>query len=80
VIVDDGLATGSTMVAALHAVRAQKPARLVAATGVALAETLERIEPLADDVVCLEVRPRFSPWGSSSATSSRSKTRRSSRS
>lgn len=59
VIVDDGLATGATMVAALHAVRAQKPSRLVAATGVAPAETLERIESLADDVVCLEAPAVF---------------------
>ncbi|MFH0953980.1 MAG: phosphoribosyltransferase family protein [Verrucomicrobiota bacterium] len=58
-VVDDGLATGATMVAALHAVRARKPARLIAATAVAPAETVERIGPLADEVVCLEVPAQF---------------------
>ncbi len=59
VIVDDGLATGATMIAALHAVRARKPAQLIAATAVAPADTLERVQELADEVVCLEVPRHF---------------------
>jgi predicted phosphoribosyltransferase len=54
IVVDDGIATGSTMIAALRAVRAQNPSRLVAAVGVAPAETLLRMRAEADEVVCLD--------------------------
>lgn len=54
IIVDDGVATGSTMIAALRFVRAGKPARLVAATAVAPGATVRRLQALADEVVCLE--------------------------
>jgi predicted phosphoribosyltransferase len=53
IVVDDGLATGSTMIAALHAVRARKPATLVCAVPVASPDSLELVRPLADEVVCL---------------------------
>lgn len=52
IVVDDGLATGATMTAALHAVRAQHPAELVCAVPVAARESLESVAPLADRVVC----------------------------
>ncbi len=55
IVVDDGIATGSTMIAALRAVRAGRPAKLVAATAVAPAETIRRIRAEADEVVCLEI-------------------------
>ncbi len=54
IVLDDGIATGSTMIAALRAVRARRPAKLVAATGVASREALELIRGEADEVVCLE--------------------------
>jgi putative phosphoribosyl transferase len=63
VVVDDGLATGATMIAALRAVRPRGPARLVAATAVAPAETLERVGELADEVVCLDVPQTFMAVG-----------------
>lgn len=53
VVVDDGLATGATMIAALHAIRMRKPARLICAVPVAPPDTLEKIAPLADQVICL---------------------------
>ena len=53
IVVDDGLATGATMIAALHAVRARKPARLVCAVPVAAPESLEKVRGYADEVVCL---------------------------
>ncbi|MBI3622216.1 MAG: phosphoribosyltransferase [Nitrospirae bacterium] len=59
IVVDDGLATGSSMIAALRAVRARRPAKLIAATAVAPAQTLELIKELADEVVCLEVPEIF---------------------
>lgn len=54
IVVDDGLATGATMIAALHSVRARKPERLVCAVPVASASGLAHVRPYADDVVCLE--------------------------
>jgi putative phosphoribosyl transferase len=58
IVVDDGLATGATMISALHALRTRKPARLICAVPVAPPDTLEKIRPYADDVVCLEA-PEF---------------------
>jgi predicted phosphoribosyltransferase len=57
IVVDDGVATGSTMIAALRSVRARHPAKLVAAAGVASAEALRLIGGEADEVVCLETPP-----------------------
>jgi putative phosphoribosyl transferase len=53
IVVDDGLATGATMIAALHAVRARKPEILVCAVPVASPDSLELVRPYADQVVCL---------------------------
>jgi putative phosphoribosyl transferase len=54
IVVDDGLATGATMIAALHAVRAGAPAKLVCAVPVAASESLLKVKPYADEVVCLD--------------------------
>jgi predicted phosphoribosyltransferase len=54
IVLDDGIATGSTMIAALRAVRVRQPAKLVAATGVASADALRLVVREADEVVCLE--------------------------
>jgi erythromycin esterase-like protein/predicted phosphoribosyltransferase len=53
ILVDDGLATGSTMLAALWAVREDDPARIVVAVPVADPEVCEALRREADDVVCL---------------------------
>jgi putative phosphoribosyl transferase len=63
IVVDDGLATGATMIAALHAVRARKPARVVCAVPVAAPDSLERVRPYADEVVCLEAPHAFHAVG-----------------
>jgi predicted phosphoribosyltransferase len=63
IVVDDGLATGATMIAALHAVRQGGPARLVCAVPVAASQSLELVRAHADEVVCLEVPPRFAAVG-----------------
>jgi predicted phosphoribosyltransferase len=52
VLVDDGLATGASMRAAVRAVRAAGPARVVVAVPVAAAETCRSLEAEADEVVC----------------------------
>jgi len=59
IVVDDGLATGATMIAALHALRAAKPKKLVCAVPVAPADSIERVKPWCDEVVCLLVPPGF---------------------
>ena len=53
IIVDDGLATGATMIAAARSVRARKPSRLVIAAPVGSAEACAQLRGEADDVVCL---------------------------
>lgn len=59
IVVDDGLATGATMVSALQALRLQHPARLVCAVPVASPQALLRVQPLADDTVCLSAPEDF---------------------
>lgn len=63
IVVDDGLATGATMLAALHALRHQKPARLVCAVPVASPDALELVRPQADEVVCLHAPYYFQAVG-----------------
>jgi erythromycin esterase-like protein/predicted phosphoribosyltransferase len=53
ILVDDGLATGSTMLAAVHAIRADDPARVVVAVPVADPEVCAGLRSVADEVVCL---------------------------
>ncbi|HKI98397.1 MAG TPA: phosphoribosyltransferase [bacterium] len=61
VLVDDGLATGSTMEAAIRAVRQLGPARLLVAVPVAPGDTVRRLRRLVDELVCLaEPEPFFS--------------------
>jgi len=63
IVVDDGIATGASMIAALHAVRAKQPARLVCAVPVAPPDSLEQIRPYADELVCLETPEGFMAVG-----------------
>lgn len=63
IVVDDGVATGATMRAALRAVRARGPARLVLATPVAATDTLESLRAEADEIVCLEPHTHFGAIG-----------------
>jgi len=63
IVVDDGLATGATMIAALHAVRARAPEKLVCAVPVAAPDSLEGVRPYCDEVVCLDAPPFFDAVG-----------------
>ncbi|MEI7644013.1 MAG: phosphoribosyltransferase [Chloroflexales bacterium] len=54
ILVDDGLATGTTMRAAISAVRRQAPAQIVVAAPVAAPETVEMLGPLVDEIVVVE--------------------------
>jgi putative phosphoribosyl transferase len=59
VIVDDGLATGSTMRAAVEAVRRMQPARVVIAVPVGAPETCRALAAVADEMVCLQMPEPF---------------------
>ena len=62
-IIDDGLATGSSMKAAVRAVRAHAPARIVVAVPVGAPDTCRELTQIADDVVCAEMPRHFSAVG-----------------
>jgi predicted phosphoribosyltransferase len=63
IVVDDGLATGNTMRAALQASRLRKPRMLVMAVPVSPAETLVEFRTDADSIVCLQVPQLFAAVG-----------------
>ena len=63
IVVDDGIATGATTRAALHAISMRKPAKLVLAVPVAPTETLKKLHGEADDIVCLEDYEDFGAIG-----------------
>lgn len=56
IVVDDGMATGSTMIAALMGVRQQSPRWLVCAVPVAAPQAIERVSAIADECICPLVR------------------------
>jgi len=62
-LVDDGLATGATMAAAVAGVRAQEPSRVVVAVPVAARETIERMQEIADDCVSVLLPRSFGGVG-----------------
>jgi len=59
IVVDDGVATGWTMIAALRSLRAQKPAKLIAAMAVAPAKAVATMKREVDEVVCLATPAAF---------------------
>jgi predicted phosphoribosyltransferase len=59
IVVDNGIATGASMIAALRAVRAKNPKKLIATVAVAPPETVARIQTEADEVVCLSTPTNF---------------------
>jgi predicted phosphoribosyltransferase len=63
ILVDDGLATGSTMRAAVQAVRRLKPARVVVAVPVGARDTCHALAEVADEVVCAQMPEPFSAVG-----------------
>jgi putative phosphoribosyl transferase len=62
-LIDDGLATGSTMKAAVQAVRALGPSRVVVAVPVGAPSTCRELEQIADEVVCARTPEPFSSVG-----------------
>jgi predicted phosphoribosyltransferase len=63
ILVDDGLATGSTMLAAVQACRDLGPSKVVVAVPVGSDEACRKLEQVADEVICARVPARFSAVG-----------------
>ncbi len=63
ILIDDGIATGSSMKAAIQALQSQRPARLVVAVPVAPAQTVVEFQKLVDDFVCPLAPVNFSAVG-----------------
>jgi putative phosphoribosyl transferase len=63
VVIDDGLATGATMISALHGLRNRRPAKLICAVPVSPPNTLIRISEFADEVICIESPSDFQAVG-----------------
>jgi predicted phosphoribosyltransferase len=59
IVTDDGIATGSTMIAALQAVQAQQPYEVIVAVPVASRDRLEEVRRWCDEVICLIVPQQF---------------------
>jgi predicted phosphoribosyltransferase len=59
ILVDDGIATGSTVMAAIESVRQRGAARITVAAPVCAPETVPRLSQLADELVCLETPADF---------------------
>ena len=63
ILIDDGLATGATMEAAVMALREHHPARIVVASPVGARESCERLGRVADEVVCALIPASFMAVG-----------------
>jgi putative phosphoribosyl transferase len=63
ILIDDGLATGSTMRAAVEALRLEGPARIIVAVPVAAPETCGAFKDIADDIICAETPEPFHAVG-----------------
>ncbi|MDA8328496.1 MAG: phosphoribosyltransferase family protein [Betaproteobacteria bacterium] len=63
IVIDDGLATGSTMISALHSLRARHPEKLICAVPVSPPDTLIKVQQYADEVICLEAPEHFQAVG-----------------
>lgn len=63
ILVDDGLATGATMEAAIHSVKGDHAKQIVIAVPVAPRDTLARLKPMVDECFCVATPPHFSAIG-----------------
>ena len=63
VVVDDGIATGHTMVGTVQAIRAENPGKLIVAVPVASPHAARRLRPMVDELLCLLLPPDFRAVG-----------------
>ncbi len=59
ILTDDGVATGSTILAAIELVRLEQPQKIVVALPVGPQDTIERLREKADDVICVHIPEHF---------------------
>lgn len=59
IVLDDGLATGATMIAALHSLSGKQPKKIISAVPVASNRNLALVRPYADEVLCLHAPENF---------------------
>lgn len=59
ILIDDGIATGGTVRAAVQALRVARPKKIVLAVPVAATQSLDEIAPLVEDIVCLYATPEL---------------------
>lgn len=59
ILVDDGLATGATMRAAIDALKQQQPKKIIVAVPVAPRDTYEKFKKLVDEIICLQLPAPF---------------------
>jgi putative phosphoribosyl transferase len=59
IVTDDGVATGNTIMASIRMMRQKRPKKIVVAIPVAPAETIKKMAPLVDDLICLHVPNDF---------------------
>lgn len=64
ILIDDGIATGSTMLAAIHVIRKQKANKIVVAVPIGPPDSMARIAAEADETICLEKPDAFFAIGS----------------
>jgi predicted phosphoribosyltransferase len=63
IVIDDGLATGSTMEAAVKALREYYPAKIIVASPVGAADSCRRLRAVADEAICLQTPEPFNAVG-----------------
>ena len=64
IVVDDGLATGHTMLAAIKYIKSKNPKKIIVAIPVAAQDSYEKVKAISDEVICLHVPIFFSAVGS----------------
>ena len=63
IIVDDGIATGATMIAAIHSTKAKGASKIVVAVPVGAPDSVEKVRALVDEVVCMDTPAFFGAVG-----------------
>ena len=63
IIVDDGIATGATTLAAVHEIRHQQPKKIILATPVSAEDSYEKLKNEVDDIIVLSIPPYFQAVG-----------------
>lgn len=59
ILVDDGIATGSTMIAAIQEIKKRRPKKIVVAIPVTPYDTAQKLQELADDLVSLDIDKNY---------------------